>query len=394
MSDRARGRVAVLQIVPALDAGGAERSTIDIARALSAAGYRALVASRGGRLEGELRDAGGELVRMPLETKQPMKILANARTLTKLVRAEHVAVIHARSRAPAWSALIAARRSGTPFVTTYHGIYNARTPLKRWYNSVMVRGDAVIANSEWTAEHIRSTYRVRPKILSVIHRGIDFAVFDPLKIDSGEVRALRGRWHADDDTNVVLLPGRLTRWKGQLVLIQALAHLQRDGRVKNIRAVLIGDAQGRDEYVHEIEGALVRHKLTDMVVLAGHFGAMPTAYTAADIVVSASTDPEAFGRVPPEAAAMGKPVIATDHGGARETVLPGVSGLLTPPGDAAALAAAIANLLERPKSELSRMGEAGQAHVRANFSVERMQQETLALYESLVTSVENERPHK
>lgn len=392
MSDQARGRVAVLQVVPALDAGGAERSTIDIARALSAAGYRALVASRGGRLEGELRDAGGELVRMPLETKQPMKILANAWTLTKLVRAEHVAVIHARSRAPAWSALIAARRSGTPFVTTYHGIYNARTPLKRWYNSVMVRGDAVIANSEWTAEHIRSTYRVRPKILSVIHRGIDFAVFDPAKIDSGEVRALRGQWHADDNTNVVLLPGRLTRWKGQLVLIQALAGLQQKGRLKNIRGVFTGDAQGRDEYVREIEDAIARHKLTDMVILAGHFGAMPTAYTAADIVVSASTDPEAFGRVPPEAAAMGKPVIATDHGGARETVLPGVSGLLTPPGDAAALAAAIANLLERPKSELSRMGAAGQAHVRANFSVERMQQETLALYESLVTDIPDRLP--
>lgn len=392
MSDRARGRVAVLQVVPALDAGGAERSTIDIAHALSAAGYRALVASRGGRLEGELRDAGGELVRMPLETKQPMKILANARTLAKLVRAEHVAVIHARSRAPAWSALIAARRSGTPFVTTYHGIYNARTPLKRWYNSVMVRGDAVIANSVWTAEHIRSTYRVRPKILSVIHRGIDFAVFDPAKIDSGEVRALRGQWHADDNTNVVLLPGRLTRWKGQLVLIEALARLQQKGRLKNVRAVFIGDSQGRDEYVREIEGAIARHKLTDTVILAGHFGAMPTAYTAADIVVSASTDPEAFGRVPPEAAAMAKPVIASDHGGARETVLPGVSGLLTPPGDAAALAAAIANLLERPKSDLSRMGEAGQAHVRANFSVEQMQRETLALYESLVTDIADRLP--
>lgn len=394
MSDRVRGRVAVLQVVPALDAGGAERSAIDIARALSAAGYRALVASRGGRLEGELRDAGGELVRMPLETKQPMKMLANARTLTKLVRAEHVAVIHARSRAPAWSALIAAGRSGTPFVTTYHGIYNARTPLKRWYNSVMVRGDAVIANSEWTADHIRSTYRVRPKILSVIHRGIDFGVFDPAKIDSGEVRALRGQWHADDNTNVVLLPGRMTRWKGQLVLIEALAHLQENARVKNIRAVLIGDAQGRDEYVRELEDAIARHSLAGTIILAGHFIAMPIAYAAADIVVSASTDPEAFGRVPPEAAAMGKPVIATDHGGARETVLPGVSGLLTPPGDAAALAAAIANLLERPKSELSRMGDAGQAHVRANFSVERMQRETLALYESLVTGVENERPHK
>lgn len=394
MSDRARRRVAVLQVVPALDAGGAERSTIDIARALSAAGYRALVASRGGRLEGELRDAGGELVRMPLETKQPLNILANARTLAKLVRTENVAIIHARSRAPAWSALIAARRTGTPFVTTYHGIYNARTQLKRWYNSVMVRGDAVIANSQWTAEHILSTYRARPKNLSVIHRGIDFAVFDPAKIDPVVARKLRSQWQADDNTKIILLPGRLTRWKGQLVLIDALARLQQNSQPQTIRAVLIGDAQGRNEYVREIEDAIARHKLSGIVILAGHFAAMAVAYCAADIVISASTDPEAFGRVPPEAAAMGKPVIATDHGGARETVLPGISGLLTPPGDAGALATAIANLLERPKSELSRMGEAGQAHVRANFSVEQMQRETLTLYESLLSGIRNGKPHR
>ena len=313
--------------------------------------------------------------------------VANARALAKLVRAENVAIIHARSRAPAWSALIAARRTGTRFVTTYHGIYNARTPLKRWYNSVMIRGDAVIANSQWTADHILSTYRIGPKNLTVIHRGIDFAVFDPAKLDPGKVRDLRSQWRADDDTKLVLLPGRLSRWKGQLILIEALARLQQSGRLKNIRAVLIGDAQGRDEYVREIEDAITRYKLSDVVVLAGHFAAMPAAYAAADIVVSASTDPEAFGRIPPEAAAMAKPVIATDHGGARETVLPGVSGLLTPPGNSAALAAAIANLLDRPKSELSRMGEAGQAHIHANFSVERMQRETLALYKSLLPAI-------
>lgn len=380
-------RIAVLQVVPALETGGAERSTIDIARALSAEGHRALVASQGGRLEGELRDAGGELVRMALDTKQPLKILANAQALAGLVRAENIAIVHARSRAPAWSALIAARRTGAAFVTTYHGIYNARTPLKCWYNSVMVRGDAVIANSQWTADHIRSTYSVRPERLSVIPRGIDFAVFDPARVDPGELRALRRQWRADDDTNVIMLPGRLTRWKGQLVLVGALARLAQNGKLKNLRAVFAGDAQGRDGYGREIERAVVQHNLGDVVVLAGHVGAMPTAYAAADIIVSASTDPEAFGRVPPEAAAMGKPVIATDHGGARETVLPGISGLLTPPGDAGALAAAIADLLQRPKAELSRMGEAGQAHVRANYSVERMQRETLALYYSLLAAV-------
>jgi glycosyltransferase involved in cell wall biosynthesis len=375
---------SVLQVVPNLDAGGAERSTIDITRALARAGFRALVASEGGRLESELRDAGGELIRMKLDTRQPLALLANARSLARILRAENVAIVHARSRAPAWSALIAARRTGAAFVTTYHGIYNARTPLKHWYNSVMVRGDGVIANSQWTAEHILSTYRIRPKLLAVIPRGIDFNKFDPASVDLRDVKHLRHNWGARDDERIVLLPGRLTRWKGQLVMLDALARLGREGGLRKIRAVLAGDAQGRSAYLREIESAIDHHGLRGTVHIAGHVGAMPVAYSAADIVVSASTDPEAFGRVPPEAAAMARAVIATDHGGARETIIPDISGVLTRPGDAAALAAAIRDLLERPEAQLRAMGEKGREYVRENFSVERMQDETLNLYRSLV----------
>lgn len=376
-------RLTVLQVVPSLDTGGAERSTIDIARALTAAGHRALVASEGGRLESELADAGAELLRLELDTKQPMRIWANAHTLAQILRRQEAALIHARSRAPAWSALIAARRTGVPFVTTYHGIYNARTALKRWYNSVMVRGDAVIANSQWTADHIRSTYRTPPKNLTVIHRGIDFSAFSPERIDAAAATALRAKWGAGGGTRVLLLPGRLTRWKGQLVLIEALNQLRRQRLLADVRAVIMGDAQGRDAYVRELEDAISRNGLRESVVLAGHAGAMPLVYGAADIVISASTDPEAFGRVPPEAAAMGKPVIATDHGGARETVIAGGSGILIPPGSPTALAAAITDMLQRPGPELAAMGAAGRAHVRANFSVERMQRATLALYDSV-----------
>ena len=375
--------ISILQVVPRLDTGGAERTTIDIARALTAAGYRALVASEGGKLEDELSRVGGELRRMALDTKQPVKLLANARALAKLISAENVAIVHARSRAPAWSALFAARRARVPFVTTYHGIYNAQNPLKRWYNSVMLRGDAVIANSQWTAQHILGTYRFRPKLLTVIPRGIDLLQFDPAKIDPLQIQRQREQWGASADQRVILLPGRLTRWKGHRVFIDAVARLAGNLR-DNVRAVIAGDTQGRDEYLRELLEAIRREELQGVVSISPHVSEMALAYAAADIVVSASTDPEAFGRIPPEAAAMGRPVIATDHGGARETVLAGVSGLLTPPGDAPALAAALQDLLTRSRAELDEMGRKGRAHVAANFSVEQMQNETLKLYRTLL----------
>ena len=375
--------ITVLQVVPRLDAGGAERTTIDIARALTAAGLKALVASEGGRLEGELSRAGGELRRMSLDTKHPLKLLANSRALAKLIAEESIAIVHARSRAPAWSALFAARRARVPFVTTYHGIYNAENPLKRWYNSVMLRGDAVIANSQWTAQHILGVCRFRPKQLVVIPRGIDLSEFNPAKIDDLKVQRQREQWGARAGQRVILLPGRLTRWKGQRVFIDAVSQLPGSLREK-VRAVIAGDAQGRHEYLRELQQAIKRADMQDFVSILPHVSNMALAYAAADIVVSASTDPEAFGRIPPEAAAMGRPVIATDHGGARETVLAGVSGLLTPPADASALAAALGDLLTRSQAELEEMGRKGRAHVVANYSVERMQNETLKLYRTML----------
>jgi len=375
--------ISILQVVPRLDTGGAERTTIDIARALTAAGYRALVASEGGRLDEELRRAGGELRRMALDTKQPVKLLANARALAKLISAENIAIVHARSRAPAWSALFAARRARVPFVTTYHGIYNAQNPLKRWYNSVMLRGDAVIANSQWTAQHILSAYRFRPKLLTVIPRGIDLSQFDPAKIHPLQIQRQREQWGASADQRLILLPGRLTRWKGHRVFIDAVARLPGNLR-EHVRAVIAGDTQGRDEYLRELQEAIRRQELQGVVSISPHISEMALAYAAADFVVSASTDPEAFVRIPPEAAAMGRPVIATDHGGARETVLAGVSGLLTPPGDALLLAAALQDLLTSSRADLDEMGRKGRAHVAANFSVEQMQNETLKLYRTLL----------
>src|SRR4029077_3489427 len=171
--------VTILQVVPRLDTGGSELATLEIAEALTRAGAKALVVSEGGRMARAIAQGGGEVIEMQVASKNPLTIWRNARRLTGLIRDRGVDLIHARSRAPAWSALIAARRTGTIFVTTYHGIYNARTPLNRWYNSVMVPSDAVIANSQWTAQHIQSVYRIRPKRLAVIPRGVDLTRFDP-----------------------------------------------------------------------------------------------------------------------------------------------------------------------------------------------------------------------
>lgn len=374
---------AILQLVPRLDTGGAERATVDIAAALRREGFAALVVSEGGRMVGELEAAGGEWIAMPLDAKSPFTLARNARHLAKLIRSRSVKLLHARSRAPAWSALWAKRATGIPLVTTFHGAYSAGSPPKRLYNSVMLRGDAVIANSQWTAEHIRSTYSFRPKRLVVIPRGVDLDRFDPARVSGDRVSRLRQNWGARESDAVILLPGRVTRWKGQLVFVDALANVLRNGR-SGFRAVLAGDAQGRDSYAAEVKNSIKGNGLGGVVTIAGHVEDMPAAYRAADIVVSASTDPEAFGRVAAEASAMERAVIATDHGGARETIMPGVSGLLVPPADSAALAAALDRLLQAGPDARHAMGARGREHIKTNFSLARMTADTLALYRDLL----------
>lgn len=376
---------AVLQLVPRLDSGGAERSAVDIAGALVREGFRAFVASEGGRLVPELNSLGGEWIAVPLDAKSPYAIFANARKIAMLVRTHNIALLHARSRAPAWSALLAARRTNIPLVTTWHGAYAADLPFKRLYNSVMLRGDAVIANSHWTAEHMRANYRRAPKRCVVIGRGIDPQRFDPAGVHPERAVALRRSWGVGADGVAVLLPGRLTRWKGQLVLIDALERLAKAGADGQLQAVLAGDDQGGG-YRDEIVRAIRRGKLEGQVIVVEHIEDMPTAYAAADIVVSASTKPEAFGRVAAEGGAMSRAVIATNHGGARETVLAGTSGVLVPPGDAEALADALKYLRDAGADRRALMGAAGRMHILQHFSLARMAAETLALYRELLAT--------
>ena len=256
----------ILQVIPELSAGGAERTTIEIAEAVAAEGGAALVASAGGRLEGELKAVGGELIRMDLASKNPVAILANAGRLTHLARERGVQLIHARSRAPAWSALKAATDAGLPFVTTYHGIYNEGFPGKRWYNSVMARGDVVIANSHFTRAHILKTYPIDPARVVAIPRAVDLAVFDPARVPANRAQELRSAWGAPEGRLVAIVPARLSRWKGQDLLIEAAARVEAKLPGK-LFYVLAGDSQGRDEIVAMLEGLMLFSRRPGRTVL-------------------------------------------------------------------------------------------------------------------------------
>lgn len=387
MSDQ----TTILQIIPDLDTGGAEKSAVEIAAAVVAAGGRALVASRGGRLEAVLDAAGGELIRFPAATKSPLGIWRNAARLADIIRSEKVALIHARSRAPAWSALIAARRTGIPFVTTYHGAYNEKGPLKRLYNSVMARSDVVIANSRYTADLIRSRYGTPEDRVRVIYRGVD-AAFDPVAVSPERRAAVRQRWGIPPEARVVLQAARLTGWKGQSVVIDAVARLAAAGQwPDDARVILAGDAQGRDDYRAGLVARIEAAGLGDRVCLVGHEDDMAAAFAEAFVSVVASTEPEAFGRAGAESQAMACPVIATRIGAPQETVLatPGVSlsertGWLVTPGDAEAMAASLDEALSMSAVERAAIGARGRAHVLANYTLIAMQSRTLAVYDGLL----------
>jgi len=367
----------VLQVVPALGgSGGVERGTVEIASAVTAAGGRAIVASAGGAMVHELARHGAEHVELPVHSKNPVVMWNNIARLRELIRSEQIDIVHARSRAPAWSALYAAKACRVPFVTTFHGTYSRGNWFKRAYNSVMTKGERVICISDFIAGHVRRYYGVPIDRIRVIHRGVDLMRFDQANISAERVIALANEWRVADGRPVVMLPGRLTRWKGQTVFIEAIAKLAR----KDILCLLVGSDQGRDDYRAELEASVVRHGLGEVVRVVDHCNDMPAAYMLTDVVVSASTDPEAFGRVIAEAQALGRPVIATDHGGAKETVVENQTGWLVPPGDADALAETMGRVLALSAEERNQLSKRAIAQVRERFSKDAMCRLTLEVY--------------
>jgi glycosyltransferase involved in cell wall biosynthesis len=374
------GPPAVLQVLPALNAGGVERGTVDVAKALVAAGWQAFVASAGGPMVREIERAGGVHIPLPLDTKNPLNIWRNVDALADVIQTCKIDIVHARSRAPAWSAKLAAKRTGTHFVTTFHGLYGLGVPGKRLYNAVMTEGERVIAISHFVAEHLMKVYGVTRERIRVIHRGVDLTQFDPERVSEERMIQLATKWRLPDDRFVVLLPGRLSRWKGQDLAVESLALLRRE----DVLCVMVGAALGSPRWRERVEALVKRLGVEGQVAMVDECRDMPAAYKLADVVIAPSRNPEAFGRTVTEAQAMGRPVIAADHGGARETIASGKTGWLVPPNNAGALAHAIAHALSL--DERARMTIAADAieSVRARFSNAVMCERTLAVYREVL----------
>jgi glycosyltransferase involved in cell wall biosynthesis len=364
--------------VPELETGGAEQTTIDVANAVVRAGGKALVATRGGRMAARLEADGGRLAQMPVQTKNPLVMLGNAARLVDLIRRENVSIVHARSRAPAFSALWAAQATKTPFVATYHGVYGAKSGLKRWYNAVMTRGDLVIANSDYTRDHVLGEHKIDPGKIVSIPRGVDLERFNPSWVTPERVDQLRAAWGVDpkDRRVKLLLAGRLTRIKGHLLIVEAARRMQRD----DFLIIFAGDDQGRVEYREEVERAIVAAGLSQQIRIVGHCDDMPAAYQICDIAALPTTKPEAFGRTAVEPQVMGKPVLASDHGGTTETVVHGETGWLVKVDDPDAWAMALSKAIEMGPARLAAMGQAAANRARRLYSVDTMCQATLDAY--------------
>lgn len=382
----------ILQIIPELKTGGAEKSVVEMTEAVVQAGGRSLVVTEGGALSDDVVAMGGKIFNLPVATKNPAKMWLNSKRIANLIRHENVSLVHARSRAPAWSGLWAARASKVPFVTTYHGAYNQNSALKGFYNGVMARGDWVIANSHFTADLIQQRHSPNSDRLRVIYRGVDVDKINPAAVSIERQQKMRKAWKIDGaefaDKKIVLHAARLTEWKGQRDVIEAAAVLKRQGDGRCVM-ILAGDAQGRTAYEAELKELIKKDGLEDRVKLVGHVSDMAAAYKLADIVTVASREAEAFGRAAAEAQAMGCPVIATDIGAPPEFLNLGkgddiATAWLVPVADGAAIAARISDVLSLDFDRREEMKLISRRYVKNNFTSQQMQNQTIEVYETLL----------
>lgn len=389
----------VLQIIPHLETGGAELAVVEISEALSRADARAIAVSEGGEMVAQVEQAGATHIRFPAATKNPWRIFANGRRLAALIEHKGVDLVHARSRAPAWSALLAARRAKIPFVTTYHGAYGeARLEpmksLKNLYNSVMARGDRVIANSHFTASLVRARHAPDEKRMRVVHRGVDIDRFSRKAVGGDRVEALRQAWGITGGEKIILQAARLTAWKGQSVLIDAAAALKARGKLQHVHVILAGADQGRSGYVDTLKAQIAARGLDREVHLVGNCRDMAAAFKLAHVTVVASTArPEAFGRTAAEAQALGCPVIATNIGAPPEIVRDAgrfgaehATGWLVPPGDPDMLSEVLEAALSLDETALKELRRRARANIEDSFSSERMKRETLRIYDELLAT--------
>ena len=370
---------SVLQVLPHLNSGGLVSGAVEISEALQKTGMNSFVASAGGRREREITKAGGKVINFSLGSKNPIIMLLNVYKLSRIIKKYKINIIHARSRAPAWSAYFAAKKMGIPFVTTFHGTYSIQNKLKKKYNSIMVKSDRVIAISRFINNHILSNYNIDKDKIVTIHRGINIERFNYLKVADERLISLLNIFNIPEDSFVVLLPGRITRWKGHILLIEAIFKLQRS----DIICLFVGDSQGRNKYYAELEKILDKFKLKNNFRIIPNQSDMATIYKLADVVVSSSLDPEAFGRVVAEAQAMGRPTISANHGGGSEIIIDGLTGWLFKPGDANDLSDKINKGLSLNKDNRDKLAINAIKRAKLNFNNETMCAKTLQVYAEL-----------
>ena len=380
-------KIKVLQVIPRLGYGGAETGCYDLAHFLAEQNCKSFLITSGGHLLKYVRRDKVKVIRLPVQSKNPLIIFINFIIIFFILLIYKIDIVHARSRAPAWSCLWASIFSGKIFVTTFHGTYNFSGKLKHFYNSVMVRSKLIIGGSNFIFNHINKNYKKylnSKKKLLVIFRGVNLEYFNIKNISEKKVNTLISSWKIDKNNFIILLPGRLTKWKGQETFIESLSLLIEEHKKENFHAIILGSDQGREIYSKKLLLLVERYRLGKKITFIKNCKEMPLAYKLSDLIVSSSIEPEAFGRVAVEAQAMSKPIVASDIGGSRETVLNRKSGLLYKYNDQKELAKAINKIMEMDQQSLSLMGELGRQNVEKKYNVDQMCQTTFTEYKKLL----------
>ena len=381
-------KLKVLQVIPKLSYGGAEVGCYDLAHYLHENNCSSYIVTSGGALIKYINRNKVKLIRLPVQSKNPILILFNAIILTAIILIFNINVVHARSRAPAWSCLIATKITRRKFITTFHGTYNFNSSIKKFYNSVMVRSDLIIAGSNFIFSHINENYYkylVPEKRFLVIFRGINTEYYSPGSIKESEEIQLKEQWKIDKQKKIILLPGRLTTWKGQEMFLEALNILKTNEPEKRFKAIILGSDQGRKIYKKKLQRLVEQYRLIEDVIFIDNFENMPLAYKISDIVVSSSIEPETFGRVSVEAQSMEKPIIASNIGGSNETIVNEKTGFLFPAGKADKLCEKISHIFDLDPSTLNSMGIEGRKNVIKKFNVEKMCFSTYSEYKKLIS---------
>ena len=380
-------KINVLQVIPKLGYGGAEIGCFDLAHYLNESNCGSYIITSGGSLIKYINKKKVKLIRLPVHSKNPILILINAIILMFIILFFNINIVHARSRAPAWSCLIATKITMRKFVTTFHGTYNFNSKIKKFYNSVMLRSNLIIAGSNFIFSHINenySRYLTNDKRFLVIFRGINTEYYNPKKIKTSDKDKLMKKWNLDKfQKKIILLPGRLTEWKGQEMFIESLNILKKNEPHKQFTAIILGSDQGRDIYKKKLLRLVEQFRLNDDIIFVDNFEIMPIAYEISDIVISSSIEPEAFGRVAIEAQAMEKPIIASNIGGSRETIIDEKTGFLFKAGDTQSLSKKISQVFDLDRSTIESIGSSGRKNVLNKFNVEKMCFSTYSEYKKL-----------